>query len=341
MGDKLLYGRELPGHPFNARALVTRGIIVAQRTVFSRWLRSVSLHAPLDPDCSGEAAGDAVHALLMRDAPCMVARFGTGEMETTLRHLDISLPGSPLVKSLQLLTGRIGPFWWDNSIRAGISWIAGLFPPTDEMMDRFGARMLEDCREIDLLAGWVTGEKRLHALFFPAAKCIPLPDLEPFFAASPWSRALAGKTVLAVHPFETTIRRQFEKRDRLFKDPRVLPPFELKTYRTVQSIAGNRTPFKTWFDALDHMCEAISAIDFDVALIGAGAYGMPLAAHIKRMGKKAVHMGGATQLMFGIKGGRWDHTPKYSEGLYNEHWSRPLPDECPGNFKTVEGGSYW
>lgn len=337
----MIYGRELPGYPFNARALLTRGIIVIQRKLFSQGPLAVGQFTPLKPDWTGQAAGDAIRDLLMNDAPCMIARFGTGEMETTLRHLDISLPGSPLSKFFRLLAGRIGPFWWDNSIRAGISWIAGLFPPTDEMMDRFGARVLQDCREIDLLAGWVPGETRLHTLFFPAAKCIPLIDLEPFSVSTPWSMALKEKTVLLVHPFEATIRHQYAKRERLFKDPRTLPPFILKTYKTVQSIAGNSTRFPTWFDALDHMCKEISAIDFDVAIIGAGAYGMPIAAHVKRLGKKAIHMGGATQLLFGIKGGRWDHTPAYSEGLYNEHWTHPLDEDRPSNYKTVEGGSYW
>ena len=46
--------------------------------------------------------------------------------------------------------------------------------------------------------------------------------------------------------------------------------------------------------------------DFDICLIGAGAYGFPLAAYVKRKGKKAVHLGGALQLLFGIKGSRWE-----------------------------------
>ena len=43
------------------------------------------------------------------------------------------------------------------------------------------------------------------------------------------------------------------------------------------------------------MEDGIAEIDFEVALIGCGAYGLPLAAHVKRLGKKAVHLGGATQ----------------------------------------------
>jgi hypothetical protein len=39
----------------------------------------------------------------------------------------------------------------------------------------------------------------------------------------------------------------------------------------------------------------IDCLEFDVALIGAGAYGLPLAACVKRLGKKAIHMGGVTK----------------------------------------------
>jgi len=89
------------------------------------------------------------------------------------------------------------------------------------------------------------------------------------------------------------------------------------------------------------MCNEIDKISFDIALIGAGAYGMSIAAHIKRSGRKAVHMGGITQLLFGIKGGRWDSIPKYRDGLYNDSWIRPLSEDRPKNFETVENGSYW
>jgi glycine/D-amino acid oxidase-like deaminating enzyme len=89
------------------------------------------------------------------------------------------------------------------------------------------------------------------------------------------------------------------------------------------------------------MCRKIDAIDFDIAIIGAGAYGLPMAAHVKRRGKKAVHLGGATQLLFGIRGKRWDTDYPHLQPLFNEHWARPLPTETPPNAKTIEAGCYW
>src|SRR5262249_39981872 len=152
----------------------------------------------------------------------------------------------------------------------------------------------------------------------------------------PWSTALAGRTVLVIHPFEASVRRQYEKRELLFEDPRILPAFTLKTLKAVQSIGENPSDFETWFDALNWMCDRVREIEFDVALIGAGAYGLPLAAHVNRLGKKAVHLGGATQVMFGIRGKRWDQWPEYQK-LYNQHWTRPLPEETPAAIRIYDG----
>ena len=80
--------------------------------------------------------------------------------------------------------------------------------------------------------------------------------------------------------------------------------------------------------------------DFEVAIVGCGAYGLPLAARLKEAGKKVIHLGGATQIIFGIKGKRWDQHPKVS-GMYNEYWTRPMEAEKPSNAESIESGCYW
>ena len=88
------------------------------------------------------------------------------------------------------------------------------------------------------------------------------------------------------------------------------------------------------------MCDEIGEKQFDIAIVGAGAYAMPICAYIKSIGKIAIQMSGATQLLFGIKGRRWDNHPIIS-GFYNEYWVRPNEEETPPQVKKVEGGSYW
>ncbi len=160
------------------------------------------------------------------------------------------------------------------------------------------------------------------------------------------------KKVLVVHPFAKTIQQQYkQRRTLLFKNPDILPKFQLGTFQAVQSIGG-QSFFNTWFDALQYMKDEIDKQDYDIALIGCGAYGFPLAAHIKRSGKKAIHLGGALQLLFGIKGKRWTNptygmkslpfiTENYYNNLMNEFWTSPAKTEKPLNANNVEGACYW
>ncbi len=108
----------------------------------------------------------------------------------------------------------------------------------------------------------------------------------------------------------------------------------------MQTIAGNKSQYADWFKALEAMKNAMDAVEYDVAIIGCGAYGFPLAAHAKRKGKVAVHLGGATQILFGIRGNRWDANPQISS-LYNEWWVRPAPEERVGGAERVENACYW
>ena len=95
----------------------------------------------------------------------------------------------------------------------------------------------------------------------------------------------------------------------------------------------------TWFDALEYMHDEMKKIDFDIAFIGCGAYGLPLASYAKNLGKQALHMGGATQLLFAIKGRRWE----VEEGrvFKEDFWVNPSIEERPEAYLHVENGCYW
>ena len=53
-----------------------------------------------------------------------------------------------------------------------------------------------------------------------------------------------------------------------FKKNNLLPKFELKTIKAVQTSANEKCEFKTWFEALDSMKQQMDKIDYDIALIG-------------------------------------------------------------------------
>lgn len=256
-----------------------------------------------------------------------------------------------MVSRIGMLEGDCAAYYWLHR-KAGLPYSArtlrvmpnntGFFPASEEALDRFSALYLKSVKSVDVMGVWVAGaESSLCREFCPQAALIDWRGLEPYYHRKPWSAALADKKVVVVHPFAGSIAKQYRQaRTHLFKDPSVLPEFELRTVRAVQSLANAKTGFKDWFEAIGYMQREIVREDFDVALIGAGAYGLPLAAYVKSLGKTAVHLGGPTQLLFGIKGQRWDHY-RPAARMYNEYWVRPAPEETPSSADKVEGGCYW
>jgi hypothetical protein len=236
--------------------------------------------------------------------------------------------------------GETPPWWWEKSIILQMQNWSGFFPPEIDKIEQFCRLMLSDAKEVDILGSWLHQEKFVKNII-NQAKQVVLEDLEPFFTENPWTKALNGKKVLVVHPFVESIEIQYRKRKLLFEN-NLLPEFDLKTIKAVQSIAGVKTEFSDWFEALEYMKNKIDTTDYDICIVGAGAYGFPLAAHVKRSGKKAIHLAGVTQLLFGIKGSRWENYVVWPyTNLFNEHWIRPLEIEKPKNADQVEGACYW
>jgi hypothetical protein len=228
---------------------------------------------------------------------------------------------------------------------------SGFFPPTVEKIERFCELMMEEMKEVDILGSWLSWESYFNKELQNVTK-VSFHLLEPFWSEPAWTRALQGKKVLVVHPFAKLIEQQYkENRTKLFKNPDILPEYDLQTIKAVLSLGGESNGFKDWFDALHWMQAEIDKKDYDICLIGCGAYGFPLAAYVKRQGKKAVHLGGSSQLLFGIRGKRWDN-PNYEvvrwglpygfyPNLVNDYWIRPTDDLKPKNADQVEGGTYW
>lgn len=157
-------------------------------------------------------------------------------------------------------------------------------------------------------------------------------------------KSVRRKKVLVIHPFADSIKYQYENnRKKLFQNTDYLPKFKLYTMKAVQTIADERDDrFDDWFEALDYMYFEAMKFDFDIALIGCGAYGYPLAAKLKKAGKQAIHLGGVLQIMFGVIGKRWeDDENPIVRNLFNEYWIRPSDNEIPSNSKSVEKGCYW
>ncbi|ANH80629.1 hypothetical protein A8C56_06210 [Niabella ginsenosidivorans] len=318
----------------------------ALRKIYAKVFRVPTQQKPVCEQ-NAEVASGMIYDKLMSDEPCMIARFGSTELSAMVNYLGVKNSNSDVWRYIQ---GRALPWWWNENIMNQMQQWSGFFPPTREKIERFCELMMEDMKQVDVLGSWLADERFFEPALKDAVK-IRLLLLEPFWTAYSWMKALENKKVLVIHPFAETIITQYERREKLFKNQTILPEFlSLRTIKAVQSLGGQSNQFEDWFEALSYMKRKTDEAEFDIALIGCGAYGFPLAAHIKRAGKKAIHIGGALQLMFGIKGKRWEDE-NFGEktfgkkGVYrllmNEHWVYPQKSETPKTAGSVENACYW
>lgn len=218
---------------------------------------------------------------------------------------------------------------------------AGVFPHRDDVFDRFGEIYLDAIKGMDVLVAWdLPQETMIFNKFAPKAALVPRVSLDSFFSDDPWTAALEGKRVLVVSPFTDTIRKQYARRTLLWRNQRILPEFTLLAVRAPLSAGLVAPTHPNWMAALDDMKARMDRLDFDVALVGAGAYSLPLVAYAKRRGKVGVHLGGTTQVLFGVYGGRWKDNKDFQDFI-NENWVRPSQSETPQSVTKIENGCYW
>lgn len=300
------------------------------------------------PSATPQESSDKIYRLLLDERPCMIARFGGGELYCIANYLGVSQGPKNFFRFIRT---DAEPWWWMEKRMTAMRDLSGFFPLTEEAIVRFSELSLKDAQEVDLLGSWMEKEWLVEDLLKGKEKVF-LPYLEPYYAERPWTRALAGKRVVVVNFLADLMEQQYrENRTRLFKNPDILPEFELRGVKSVLTYAGDSNGFPTWFDALHWMENEIDKKDYDICIIGCGAYGFSLAAHVKRSGKKAVHLGGATQLLFGIKGNRWEDPmygvkewgiPKgFYTGMFNEYWTKAGAQNKPKSADKIEGACYW
>lgn len=215
---------------------------------------------------------------------------------------------------------------------------AGFYPTDDAGLNHYGEAWLKECANADILG--IMGlhmEDYFQAKYLPKATIVQYEGMEPL--RGDWSKLLKDKKVLVISPFTDEIKAQYAKRERLFlDDPDILPAFDLKLLQSPLTLGDEKPVLPTFFDTLDQMKAAIRDIDFDIALVGCGAYTAFLCCFIKSLGKMAIETGGATPTLFGIMGKRWEKRGHVAKHV-NADWIRPY-NKAAG-FNKIEGGAYW
>ena len=310
---------------------ITRSILM--RLSEYKWIRTIAMYVEackyLDLRVWDHVGGNRrVFEALMSDKPqaiCNIGGFESVALRKCLRYRY-----DP--RRFELLASNCEQLYIN----------AGVFPKNYDTLEKYSQlitnEILPEITHMVVYFGW--GEaafvKKYCRDFIP----VRAGSLSAYLWPSPWTLALAGKKVLVVHPFINTILQQYPLRRYIWGHKEILPDFQLDVLRVPLSPALIPPKTQSWFETLEILKEDMTHRCFDVALIGAGAYSLPLVVHAKRLGKKGIHTGGETQFLFGIKGRRWDGTIMYNR-FYNEYWIRPLPDETPPNNSIIENGCYW
>ena len=187
--------------------------------------------------------------------------------------------------------------------------------------------------------------------FFVKKYCLPQIHsraLEPFYVIQdgkiPWTHYLKDKNVLVINPFTDSFEKQISNNFQMFRNKSIfLKDQKFIFYKSYQTIAGNHI-HNDWLETFTIMCNDIKCLNFDIALLGCGAYGLPLCNFIKtELNKSAIYVGGGLQLMFGVIGKRWENIPMWKEIIHTEgcEFIKPSVSETCNNHSSIEGGCYW
>jgi hypothetical protein len=252
---------------------------------------------------------------------------------------------------------------YPNKIVYQIFVNAGLWASTmgrDETIDTWAKAMIEAVGQLDAVVAWNPMYPQQEDMFLREyARDIPRicsRALEPYYTPkNQYTLAMVAGSIAVVSPFADSITTQVGQLDKIFPADglggQMWSPQQ--TFIPIQAPYGpSMTPEKqdlSWspeiliegpLSAVQHIANKVQASGARYAFVGMGCLSLLVVAELKKRGIIALHTGGATQIMFGVKGERWTYHNVISK-LFNEHWCRPTEKETPSNADRVEGACYW
>lgn len=236
-----------------------------------------------------------------------------------------------------------------------LAWVnAGIAYPTTSQLKDFSRQYCSSLMQLELIARWpesiIPNQEYLWRKYsMPNAEAVPLRILDPVQSCSSgvsvseiWTQELAGKNVLVISPFANTIAAQYAKHDDLHQLP-ILPKFTLETL--VPPVTNGATFWKgSYSNNLDQFRLEIqrqqSKFKAHIALVSAGAYGLPIMEELKTYGITSIYMGGSLQILFGIMGNRWREIDSILT-MVTPSWVMTPKENRPFGYRLIENGSYW
>lgn len=263
--------------------------------------------------------------------------------------------GSTELESLYHYTQRGGLMMYlDLRLIRRLERVSGIWPAEQETFCKWVKDYVESLSSIQgLSAGWyppmVEYEQILLKNTCPTAFQMPLRSLEPYYVEPElrWTKHLSGTRIAIVSSFTETIQAQLAKGMKAIwpSNPMFSEDVEwipIRTYYPPEISGGGETAWPAhigeWKEAVDYIVEEVVKSGATIAFIGCGALAMSIGARLYKRGVSAILMGGAIQVLFGIKGSRWE-THSIISTFWNDEWVYPM--ERPPGAHKIERGCYW
>jgi hypothetical protein len=274
-----------------------------------------------------------------------------------------------LTKGEGLLVGRFGTiefegvYWtttwpesvWPEGRRAMLERNAGVFSSDMDSVRGWASEYGAAIRASDILAvGWhapiVKSESELLLRWGWHGKKVALRSLEPYYVnkENRWSSVIKDEHICVVTSFAESASLQVQKGEHVVWDKNAgyLWPKQISFVKTgyAPALAHGRAGWEespeSWKEAVEYTVGEVLKSDARVVFIGCGGLGMIIGARLKAAGKICIVMGGATQVLFGIKGHRWETHPVIST-FWGKEWIWPSIEETPRGAGGVEDACYW
>jgi hypothetical protein len=277
---------------------------------------------------------EAIKTAIDKGEGLAVGKLGTCEAETMFIHKNRH------------------PYNWPTRLQ--MTRNAGLWPDSNKTLQQWAVHMEKHTLPaMDGMALWWYKEHEESTVQMYAAQAHTergLDWMNPWM--DPWTLSIPSDAkVCVVSPFSESIEQQMPHLNQLFGKPIWQEPvptiIPIKTgcspvHDSTSPAAWNKSLQESgWKAAVDSLVNQVIDAGARVAIVGCGALSLPIVAALKKRGIIAIHTGGVTQVIFGIRGGRWLNDPDYKHLMDSPLWTNPTESEIPIHAKKIEKGCYW
>ena len=150
--------------------------------------------------------------------------------------------------------------------------------------------------------------------------------------------SLEGKKILVISNATDILKKSADRGlENIYNIP--IESFSSIYYlKTPQTTLGADYPDSTIIETSNKLVEQIKNINFDIALLACGAYGVSLTNEIRKMGKMAVYLGSALYTMFGVYS---YGIPLPYDNIFKTENFIEVEETCPQHCKYIDEGKYW